>query len=215
MISKIKSNRSRTGCYTCRKLKKKCDESSYPICKNCSLKNLDCKWPLIKQEVFENMKKVRYINEKNANTTKKSILERIMLQQDVNDDFEILNDLQIDPIQDYHLITHNVLKDPELLPTDVVKSCPPQAYSSPSINSLRCENSISSPEVDESFSSNLSIINTGYVKSNVAISEVETIILVEDNLEAKLDGNDAHYHLHEKSSYISGTDDDREISSLP
>ncbi|WPK24004.1 hypothetical protein PUMCH_001258 [Australozyma saopauloensis] len=37
--------RCRTGCLTCRRRRKKCDESSYPSCKNCSSNLLSCKWP--------------------------------------------------------------------------------------------------------------------------------------------------------------------------
>ncbi|CVK90496.1 related to C6 transcription factor [Fusarium mangiferae] len=36
--------RSRTGCFTCRKRKKKCDESK-PICSGCKRNKLDCVWP--------------------------------------------------------------------------------------------------------------------------------------------------------------------------
>lgn len=37
--------RSRNGCFTCRRRKKKCDESSYPSCKNCTSNKLQCSWP--------------------------------------------------------------------------------------------------------------------------------------------------------------------------
>lgn len=36
--------RSRNGCLTCRKRKKKCDEIR-PLCQNCTRKDLECKWP--------------------------------------------------------------------------------------------------------------------------------------------------------------------------
>ncbi|KAF4447495.1 hypothetical protein F53441_8979 [Fusarium austroafricanum] len=36
--------RSRTGCFTCRKRKKKCDESK-PVCSGCKRNKLDCIWP--------------------------------------------------------------------------------------------------------------------------------------------------------------------------
>ncbi|KAF5670528.1 C6 transcription factor [Fusarium heterosporum] len=36
--------RSRTGCFTCRKRKKKCDESK-PICSGCKRNKLECVWP--------------------------------------------------------------------------------------------------------------------------------------------------------------------------
>lgn len=38
-------SRSRTGCFTCRRRKKKCDESSLPKCKNCIANKLECTWP--------------------------------------------------------------------------------------------------------------------------------------------------------------------------
>lgn len=37
--------RSRNGCFTCRRRKKKCDESLYPDCKNCLANGLPCTWP--------------------------------------------------------------------------------------------------------------------------------------------------------------------------
>lgn len=44
--AKIRLNfpRSRNGCLTCRKRKKKCDEI-WPLCTNCAGKGLECKWP--------------------------------------------------------------------------------------------------------------------------------------------------------------------------
>lgn len=42
--------RCKTGCLTCRKRRKKCDESSYPLCKNCQTNSLRCTWP---QSVIE------------------------------------------------------------------------------------------------------------------------------------------------------------------
>ncbi|KAL4790139.1 fungal-specific transcription factor domain-containing protein [Aspergillus venezuelensis] len=36
--------RSRTGCQTCRRRKKKCDEN-HPICGGCSRNNIPCRWP--------------------------------------------------------------------------------------------------------------------------------------------------------------------------
>ena len=37
--------RSRTGCFTCRHRKKKCDESK-PICRGCERNGLHCRWPV-------------------------------------------------------------------------------------------------------------------------------------------------------------------------
>lgn len=37
--------RSRNGCFTCRRRKKKCDESLTPDCKNCLANRLQCTWP--------------------------------------------------------------------------------------------------------------------------------------------------------------------------
>lgn len=36
--------RSKNGCYTCRRRKKKCDEA-YPLCKSCKANGLECTWP--------------------------------------------------------------------------------------------------------------------------------------------------------------------------
>ncbi|CUM53197.1 unnamed protein product [Debaryomyces fabryi] len=58
---RIPRTRSRTGCFTCRKRKKKCDELLYPVCQNCQEKNLACQWPLKKHEFHKNMEEVKYI----------------------------------------------------------------------------------------------------------------------------------------------------------
>ncbi|EEQ41759.1 putative zinc finger protein [Clavispora lusitaniae] len=41
----VAHKRSRDGCFTCRRRKKKCDEASYPKCHNCQANKLDCSWP--------------------------------------------------------------------------------------------------------------------------------------------------------------------------
>lgn len=46
---RIRHNRTRTGCVTCRRRKKKCDES-HPICSGCIRNGLDCSWPKIDQQ---------------------------------------------------------------------------------------------------------------------------------------------------------------------
>lgn len=38
-------SRSKNGCFTCRRRKKKCDEATYPICKSCEANRLECSWP--------------------------------------------------------------------------------------------------------------------------------------------------------------------------
>jgi hypothetical protein len=100
MISKASptKSRSRTGCFTCRKRRKKCDESDYPICKNCQIKRLNCEWPISKQEFHKKLQQVRYVDNESKETQldklyepekpKKNthILQLIGLQQDfVND----------------------------------------------------------------------------------------------------------------------------------
>lgn len=44
LYAKMKT-RCKTGCLTCRRRRKKCDESSYPLCKNCQTNLLKCTWP--------------------------------------------------------------------------------------------------------------------------------------------------------------------------
>ncbi|PVH17177.1 uncharacterized protein CXQ87_000058 [Candidozyma duobushaemuli] len=44
-MDKPSRKRSRNGCFTCRRRKKKCDESSYPQCRNCHTNELQCTWP--------------------------------------------------------------------------------------------------------------------------------------------------------------------------
>lgn len=61
MSVRIPKTRSRTGCFTCRKRKKKCDELLYPVCQNCQEKNLACQWPLKKHEFHKKMEEVKYI----------------------------------------------------------------------------------------------------------------------------------------------------------
>lgn len=38
--------RSKNGCLTCRRKKKKCDEKLYPECLNCQINLLKCTWPV-------------------------------------------------------------------------------------------------------------------------------------------------------------------------
>ncbi|KAK6460647.1 hypothetical protein DFJ63DRAFT_315310 [Scheffersomyces coipomensis] len=65
---KPKTTRSRTGCYTCRRRKKKCDELSFPTCHNCESKHLQCVWPKATQELYEKLRQVKYIDS-NDNTS--------------------------------------------------------------------------------------------------------------------------------------------------
>lgn len=53
--------RSRTGCFTCRRRKKKCDELLYPVCQNCHRKGLECAWPPLKHELHKKLEEVKYI----------------------------------------------------------------------------------------------------------------------------------------------------------
>lgn len=48
---------------TCRKHKKKCDELAYPTCNRCQSKGLECVWPQKKQEIYETLKHVKYIDD--------------------------------------------------------------------------------------------------------------------------------------------------------
>ena len=61
MSVRIPKTRSRTGCFACRKRKKKCDELLYPVCQNCQEKNLACRWPPKKHEFHKNMEEIKYI----------------------------------------------------------------------------------------------------------------------------------------------------------
>lgn len=51
---------------TCRKHKKKCDELAYPTCNRCQSKNLECVWPQTKQEMYEKLKHVKYIDDNDS-----------------------------------------------------------------------------------------------------------------------------------------------------
>lgn len=53
-------SRCKTGCLTCRRRRKKCDESSYPSCKNCLSNGLSCTWP---ETVLEAKNKIVLIAE--------------------------------------------------------------------------------------------------------------------------------------------------------
>lgn len=61
--------RSRNGCFTCRRRKKKCDESLYPDCKNCLANGLLCTWPV---HVVELHKEIELVEEKEAVSAAKS-----------------------------------------------------------------------------------------------------------------------------------------------
>ncbi|EGW35171.1 uncharacterized protein SPAPADRAFT_58370 [Spathaspora passalidarum NRRL Y-27907] len=58
-----KKTRSRTGCFTCRKRKKKCDETSYPVCHNCQAKGLECNWPPLTHEIHKKIEQVKYVDQ--------------------------------------------------------------------------------------------------------------------------------------------------------
>lgn len=45
MVRVIPIVRSRSGCFTCRRRKKKCDEAK-PLCSGCRRNRLDCRWPV-------------------------------------------------------------------------------------------------------------------------------------------------------------------------
>ncbi|CAK7912307.1 hypothetical protein CAAN3_13S03730 [[Candida] anglica] len=60
----VRRTRSRLGCYTCRRRKKKCDEESYPICQNCQSKGLTCEWPARKHELNRLLEQVVYVGDK-------------------------------------------------------------------------------------------------------------------------------------------------------
>lgn len=88
----IRKTRSRTGCFTCRKRKKKCDELLYPTCQNCQEKNLACQWPLKKHEFHKKLEEVKYIgyedkkskcgNKNSGDTGRKSAQQRSMSIED-------------------------------------------------------------------------------------------------------------------------------------
>lgn len=102
--------RSRLGCLTCRQRKKKCDETLYPVCQNCDKKGLGCVWPAEKHELNKLMQQVKYVATSKEpglvigtsqhgiskrkklvevtsppSTKKSHILERIALQQDIQE----------------------------------------------------------------------------------------------------------------------------------
>lgn len=63
----VPRTRSRTGCLTCRLRKVKCDESSYPVCSNCTHKDLPCSWPANKKAIYETLKEIKYIGGREEN----------------------------------------------------------------------------------------------------------------------------------------------------
>ncbi|ODV77543.1 uncharacterized protein CANTADRAFT_315594 [Suhomyces tanzawaensis NRRL Y-17324] len=91
-----KTSRSRTGCLTCRKRKKKCDELLYPKCRSCEIKNVECIWPTSKHELHRKLEQVKYVADskkpirqdwKSPNHKKHGyFLERIAMQQDCVED---------------------------------------------------------------------------------------------------------------------------------
>ncbi|KAM9932150.1 hypothetical protein OXX80_008208 [Metschnikowia pulcherrima] len=116
--------RSRSGCFTCRRRKKKCDESAYPDCRNCTSNKLQCSWPdhvvsaqeqdsatVSKESVRDEQKcwaeaKYAFKSGPHANgitkpekKRKTSILQRISMQQDCVDEY--LEDIfrSSDPVQ--------------------------------------------------------------------------------------------------------------------
>lgn len=51
-MSVPKKSRSRLGCLTCRRKKKKCDESLFPVCRNCQYSDVLCAWPEATQNIY-------------------------------------------------------------------------------------------------------------------------------------------------------------------
>lgn len=56
----LRKTRSRLGCYTCRRRKKKCDEL-YPMCQRCAAKGLPCEWPPQKHKLSRVLNQVVYV----------------------------------------------------------------------------------------------------------------------------------------------------------
>jgi hypothetical protein len=57
----LRRTRSRLGCYTCRRRKKKCDEALYPVCQRCAAKGLPCDWPPQKHKLSRVLNQVVYV----------------------------------------------------------------------------------------------------------------------------------------------------------
>lgn len=56
----LRRTRSRLGCYTCRRRKRKCDEL-YPVCLRCAAKGLPCEWPPQKHKLSRVLNQVVYV----------------------------------------------------------------------------------------------------------------------------------------------------------
>ncbi|KAK6200086.1 uncharacterized protein RJT21DRAFT_120987 [Scheffersomyces amazonensis] len=93
---KPRVSRSRTGCYTCRRRKKKCDESSYPICNNCESKKLQCVWPDATKELYKKLGQVKYIDEEKKNKSKRKRTDNVSPQISIpiGQGTNILNNLE-------------------------------------------------------------------------------------------------------------------------
>ncbi|CAI5756685.1 unnamed protein product [Candida verbasci] len=88
---KVKRTRSKTGCLTCRKRKKRCDEKSKPTCLNCQLLKLECKWPELQIKTSNTIETIQQTNirqdkSKSIKLDKQKMknyyLSRIAMQQD-------------------------------------------------------------------------------------------------------------------------------------
>lgn len=82
-------SRSSTGCLTCRRRKKKCDESSYPVCQNCVQKLVECKWSNKAHTLHKQLAYVRYLGGINNNTARPSSQSEPKLV--INDDIRLLD----------------------------------------------------------------------------------------------------------------------------
>lgn len=63
--TKINSNsksrsRSSTGCLTCKKKKRKCDEKLYPVCLNCQNRKVSCEWSMKSHQFHQQKGQVKY-----------------------------------------------------------------------------------------------------------------------------------------------------------
>lgn len=107
-MSLLKKSRSRLGCMTCRRKKKKCDESLFPICQNCEYSGSLCEWPQTIQ---------------NKHSTTK---EKASSSQDVTENVPVALDSEID----IHSVDVSHPAGPHILSPEQLVS-PPSATEGP------------------------------------------------------------------------------------
>lgn len=151
-------NRSSTGCLTCRKRKKKCDEKLYPKCLNCQGKGLNCEWTDKVRLIHEHLSNVRYYGD-NINVKKDAIKTTRYSDSTGSDNDNIVSNQDIKLVVEDDIIQQILRDEPDYSkyildsPKDVESSIKPSLLTSETPES---EPAVMSPTVDAGYNHKIS-----------------------------------------------------------